>query len=776
MKITEKATYAAVVAGTAASAGESMAIEEQNTESHTSELVRSPASSSASRHKVHAENRRKHQLQKERRKQYNKKKAYFIGRRRRGRNAIANPDSHTVQAIHDDDTHVDDTHADDTHADDTHADDTHADDTHADDTVHNDPHSPLLDSTATSSEFPSPETFEIQSQDRPPSPSPKSSSPFVMSTNNAAKDKPPEVARGSMMGASLALSDGEVDTQRKVDTRLFDRPEVDDDRESDSESSSSALSSPTALTPVGEGPICRDLRKKNKYRSRGIGHGLRPSEKNKASKVGETSRVDPHSNEDAPQEVAISNVDLPSRDAQTRTQAKKPDLKITVPAARTSESDSSSMAGLSKVLSSNITAVQAEGQHDVNASSASSAKSAPPVIVVSKPEGHTRYGSGETPNPSSSGYSMTSIQPESPYSITPTASPSGYSMKSLPPESPYSSVLVPSATETYTSIPKGAFFWDLTTEGFPCAKAGCQKICAQWDGQSCICPACGPLSKIRYCKKEHLREAVREHWPVCGYFSFQQYVKTSSIQDEVMAGPPMIPSIYNSPSLERHRQALWFSTAQSEGDYFIFSDRAEQITKNLPAGHEDVRCTGKLLVATRWSSSAEKDKFRRCLAVCLLASVHVDDLVDYVYRMIRDNLRSQFEWTHELGEILREQLWLETEVEVEKHYRHACLNEWTGFPPRHCQDPTCVAERKNLLGELGVISGLEHMCQFMEAQHWLLRANRTTHPTCKSIEGRILGEGYGEWVPVQDRTLYRRGEGWDGVGTGPMEYEGPHWR
>lgn len=561
-----------------------------------------------------------------------------------------------------------------------------------------------------------------------------------------------------------------------ADTRLFDRPEVEDDRVSDSESSSSALSSPTALTSGIEGPTCRDLRKKNKYRSRGIGHGLRPSEKNKASKVEETSRSGPHSDADGPQEMAIPNVDLPSRDTQTRIQAKRPDLKVTVPAARTSESDSSSMAGLSKVLSSNITAVQAGGRQDLSFPSASSAKSVPPVIVVSKPEGHTRYGLGENPNPSSTGYSMTSIQPESPYSVTPTASPSGYSMTSLPPELPYSSGLIPPATEKYTSVPKGTFFWDLTTEGFPCAKAGCQKICAQWDGQSCICPACGPLSKIRYCKKEHLREAVREHWPVCGYFPFQQHVKTSSIQDEVMAGPPMIPSIYNSPSLERHRQALWFSTAQSEGDYFIFSDRAERIKKNLPAGHEDVRCTGKLLVTICWSSPVEKDKFRRCLAVCLLASVHVDDLVDYVYRMIRDNLRSQFKWTHELGETLREQLWLETEVEVEKHYRHACLNEWTGFPPRHCQDPTCVTERKNLLGELGVISGLEHMCQFMEAQHWLLRANRTTHPTCKSIEGRILGEGYGDWVPVQDRTLYRRGEGWDGVGTGPMEYEGPHWR
>lgn len=603
-----------------------------------------------------------------------------------------------------------------------------------------------------------------------------------------------------------------------MDTRLSDCPKVEDGHVSNGESS------PTASSSGTEQPICCDFRKKNRDRSRGIGHGTRPSVRNSASELEEPSQDHPPSNEDASQEETLSNVDLPSQNAPitTTTQAEKPELKVTVsaqsasssasglsktpgrnitalqagdlkgkapakkpdfkakvPAVGIFQSDSSSMTGLSKILSSNITAAQAGGQRDVKAHSAALVKmTAPPIIVVSKPERDTQREPGKTSHSSSSGYSMTSIPPESPYSITPLSAPSGYSMTSLPSESPYSSGPITSVTGKHTLAPnsKGAIFWDLTTEGFPCAKAGCQKTCAQWDGQSCICPACGPLSKIRYCKKEHLREAVREHWPVCGYFSFQKHVKTSSIQDEVIAGPPMIPSIYNSPSLERHRQALWFSTAQSEGDYFIFNDRADRIMKKLPAGHEKVRCMGKLLFAIQWSSPAEKDKFRRCLAVCLLASVHVDDLVDYVYRMIRDNLRSQFKWTNELSEILREQLWLETEVEVEKHSRHACLNEWTGFPPRHCQDPTCIAERKNLLGELGVISGLEHMCQFMEAQHWLLRANRTTHPTCKSITGRILGEGYGDWVPVQDRILYRRGEGWDGVGTGPIEYEGPHWR
>ncbi|KAJ6084110.1 hypothetical protein N7486_010910 [Penicillium sp. IBT 16267x] len=658
-------------------------------------------------------------------------------------------------------------------------------------------------------------------------------------STDTSSETPPAGAEELTMGGLLSNTN-ELNAQETA--------EGEDDHLSNSGTSSSALSSCTALSPGPEGSIHR--RRKNKNRSRGR-RDTRNTVEDEASKLREPSRDTDHS-EDAPQEGTISNVGLPSQDAQTtevqqtshsteptealqslsmdepsqgteawrvaipfkapsptsappvdevshrdstsvtgspktsskrkgKKKAKKPDLKSTDPAVGISQSGSSSLVGLSKVLSSNIAATPADDQKDVTAPSATRATlPVPPNIVVSKPEENCRRGSAKT-----SGMPKHHGPPKSrkkaATSLAAVPSSSGANRKQTPSliapvPSPSGSVMTSSTVEQYTPIPKGAFFWDLTTESFECAKAGCDKMCAQWDSQTCICPACGPLSKIRYCTKEHLRDSVREHWPVCGYFSFQHYAKKSSIQEEVMAGPPMIPSIYNSPSLERHRQAMWFSTASSEGDYFIFNDKAEQVKKRLPAGHPNVRCSGKFLMAVRWSSPAEKDKFRRCLAVCLLASRHVESMVDYVYRMIRDNLRSHALWSRELGEIVWEQLWLETEVEVETSDRHACPTEWTGFPPRHCQDPICIAERESLLGDFGLVQGFEHLCQFMEAQHWLLRANRTTHPSCQSIEGRILGEGYGDWVPVQDRHFFRRGEGWDGAGTGPMQYEGPHWR
>ncbi|KAJ5659429.1 hypothetical protein N7507_005880 [Penicillium longicatenatum] len=488
-------------------------------------------------------------------------------------------------------------------------------------------------------------------------------------------------------------------------------------------------------------------------------------------------------------------------DPKGKASGKKRDLAITASAVGTSQNDSSSVTGLSKMLSSNLAAVEASSPKDGSIPSAGIASMlVSPKIVISKPEEDTQCDIAETPDmpnyhdpsssqvqvassrtavhsgkgidrelslystasiPSSSGYSMTSIQSESPYSTEPTPSSSGYSMISNT-----------SATGQNTPTQKGPVFWDITTEGFPCAKSGCDKICAQWDGQSCICPACGPLSKIRYCKKEHLREAVREHWPVCGYYPFQRHIKKSAIQDEVMAGPPMIPAIEESTSLERHRQALWLSTALSEGDYFIFNDRAERIRMSLAVGHPDVRCTGKLLLAVQWSSPPEKDRFRRLLAVSLFASEESDHIVSYLYKMIRDNLLSQGSWTREVEANLWEQLWLETEVDFQRGLTHACITEWTGAPPRNCPDSSCVAEREKMIIDYGIQSGFEQLCQFMESQYWILRANRVTHPTCKSIEGRILGEGYGDWVAAQDRRLFRRGEGWDGVGTGPMEHEG----
>ncbi|KAJ5778089.1 hypothetical protein N7520_001335 [Penicillium odoratum] len=305
-----------------------------------------------------------------------------------------------------------------------------------------------------------------------------------------------------------------------------------------------------------------------------------------------------------------------------------------------------------------------------------------------------------------------------------------------------------------------------------CAMSSCHNECRLWDKLVCICPYCGPLAAVRYCSKEHLREDVKLHWPWCGKLMVDRPLKVHSIPDDVMAGPPAIPCIDNWSHPARHRQSIWFSTSFIEGDYFIFADHEDRFA-TLP-GEVEVLCSPRVLQAIRWNHPAERDQFRRCLAVCLLASVQVQSLVNFLYKMIRDYLRIRHLWTGNMDEIVQDQLFRETGVKVLISYSHACPTEWNGLPPKHCLDRQCIADRKQWLGDWGWGRGFERLCQFMEAQYWILRANRTTHPDCQSLQGRICGVGYGEWVPRQDRRFFRRGEGWDGEGTGPMEIEGPY--
>lgn len=83
----------------------------------------------------------------------------------------------------------------------------------------------------------------------------------------------------------------------------------------------------------------------------------------------------------------------------------------------------------------------------------------------------------------------------------------------------------------------------------------------------------------------------------------------------------------------------------------------------------------------------------------------------------------------------------------------------------------CRAERVQLLGDRGVGRGFQHLCAYLEASHWLLRAARRTHPSVAAVEERMRGEGF-EGVVPEDRRVFRRGEGWDGFGSGDMEIEG----
>jgi hypothetical protein len=74
------------------------------------------------------------------------------------------------------------------------------------------------------------------------------------------------------------------------------------------------------------------------------------------------------------------------------------------------------------------------------------------------------------------------------------------------------------------------------------------------------------------------------------------------------------------------------------------------------------------------------------------------------------------------------------------------------------------------LVSVGIRPSFRQLCDLLESSYWLLRAARITHPTISQVAARTRGEGFD--VPPRERKLFRRGEGWDGVGTGVMEVEG----
>jgi hypothetical protein len=137
----------------------------------------------------------------------------------------------------------------------------------------------------------------------------------------------------------------------------------------------------------------------------------------------------------------------------------------------------------------------------------------------------------------------------------------------------------------------GKFFYDLTYHTFQCAMEGCEKQCCLWDSQSVICPFCGPYSRVMYCGKEHLREDVLAHWLYCRQAPMEHCCVENSVPPDVLVGPPAIPCKNGRDSPERHRQALWFSTARREGDYFIFADWEDSSSASMMPVFGDGRCS-----------------------------------------------------------------------------------------------------------------------------------------------------------------------------------------
>ncbi|OJJ71000.1 hypothetical protein ASPBRDRAFT_207648 [Aspergillus brasiliensis CBS 101740] len=335
-----------------------------------------------------------------------------------------------------------------------------------------------------------------------------------------------------------------------------------------------------------------------------------------------------------------------------------------------------------------------------------------------------------------------------------------------------SNAAITNAQGTLSAQKPEGFFWQLDSHGFPCAKAHCEKRCNLWDGATVICPRCGPYSEVRYCSREHLLEDIKPHWLYCGQLVFQHPCRETSIPRRVRVGPPLIPCVHHYDMPERHRQAVHFNMNYREGDYFIFTDWLDFVTAGLPADKTAIRCSNRIMYVVKFDDAGEKDRFRRVLAACLFMTIEMPDLTDYLYRLIRDKLRQANAPNH-IEPSLRYQFLQEFNVTIQERItgsRHACETDWDGRNRRNCQDAVCRGEYRRLLGSVGG-RGYSRVVETLESTYWILRAARTTHPTVKDAMKRMMGEGYEE-VAEEDRRVFRRGDGWDGAGTGDLEIEG----
>lgn len=182
-----------------------------------------------------------------------------------------------------------------------------------------------------------------------------------------------------------------------------------------------------------------------------------------------------------------------------------------------------------------------------------------------------------------------------------------------------STMSTPKAHASVSSQRSEAFFWQLDSHGFPCAKYGCDKRCNLWDGRTVICPKCGPFSEVRYCCKEHLLQDIKWHWIYCGQMTFTQPCRENSVPRDVRDGPPLVPCLHPYDTPERHRQAVYFNVNIREGDYFLFSDYADWAQAGFPENNLEMRCSHRVLYTIKFDDREKKDRFRRVLAACLFS-------------------------------------------------------------------------------------------------------------------------------------------------------------
>lgn len=297
--------------------------------------------------------------------------------------------------------------------------------------------------------------------------------------------------------------------------------------------------------------------------------------------------------------------------------------------------------------------------------------------------------------------------------------------------------------------------WRHDRDFLKCRKSACKATVSDYHRSVVVCLGCGPKSIVRYCSLRHQLDDIEEHWNECGTWNLLlrrviDHTTTPSRFDRMY---PAIKQRHGSKTAALHRQGLCF--ALTCGHYTLF-DPASNDSKTLCWPKED----------PKW---IEMDRrIERLLNVAFLDSWN-HTILGYLYRLLRELLRSRGEWSYSTESLLKLQLESEfSDYKVNPNWKN-------GDPPCECEWSGKLVSRLDHLSTCWAYTPVEddgsparsHRCierivEDYEERFWILRAWRHQHPMENNWRRRAAGYGFPNMVP--DEGCYKLGPGWTGWG------------
>lgn len=309
--------------------------------------------------------------------------------------------------------------------------------------------------------------------------------------------------------------------------------------------------------------------------------------------------------------------------------------------------------------------------------------------------------------------------------------------------------------EYQASEASGYQVWRHDRDLLECRLPNCKALVSDYHHSTIVCLGCGPKSIVRYCSLQHQMEDIEEHWQECGTWRvlLQRVIDHATAPNKFARMCPAIKQRHGSRTAALHRQVLY--SVYSYGHYTLFDPTSNRF---------EILCWSKQ--DPKWP---EMDgRVERLLNIAFLDSWN-HYVLGYLFRLLRELLRSRGQWYISTERLLKQQFEAEfSHYKVNTHWRDGespCQCEWTGkISPRYDHLSTCF-EYSPVAYDCGPVwrhNFIEATVTGYEERFWILRAWRQQHPTQNNWRLRAAGCGFANVIP--DEGCYELGPGWTGWG------------